>query len=198
MTNIYEQIKQNNRIARMRMGQEAPTLVSPPSAPEVRIAMVPLLEHEHEKALTEAASLELPDNPYGIDRRDRTLQAATLFYSLRDPEDIEQMAFPNAQKMVEVLESADINHLLEEYSSMVDFSSPSIDGITDEQLDEIKKALTRIDLRGLYGKPWWHLKQFLSTLSVDQLPGRSLGPLSIPSSMTTSDDDESIPGAKES
>jgi hypothetical protein len=199
---VLDNIRENSRIQRMRLGQEAPVMAALPSRPEVRAALVPLTEGEHQQTLEAAASLEVGDNPYGIEMRDRAMQVATVFHALREPDNLKKKVYESIEQMVSDedvgLEFDDINKLNEEYLAMVDWSSPSLDGLDEEKLGELKKAFEMLDLSGLSGRAWHHLKMFFSTITVEQLQGRSPLPSFILNSMPRNDASESTPGAQES
>lgn len=195
---ILDKIKEGNRARRMRMGQNVADFVTLRSNPEVRFAMVPLLEVEYEQAWAAAAAIDQPDNPYGTEIRDRTLKVHSLWYALRMPEDIEQKVFDSPEELAEELEDGDINQLGDEYQSLVDYASPAIDGLDDDKVADLKKAWEQIDLNGLSGKSWWHLKMFFMTLTVDQLRANSLSRSSILNSTGMSDESLFTPGADQS
>jgi hypothetical protein len=160
-------MKESRRIAKIRMGQQAPDYVTLPDRPSIGFAMVPLIEKEYQWTLEQAADIPAPENVYGVDLRDRTMQVCTLLYCLRDPDNHERRVFDSLEQMLDPevgLEPTEINYLSECYQRMVDFSSPAIDGLDDERLDELKKALVTIDWNALSGKPWWHLKGVFMTL----------------------------------
>ena len=201
MSDILERMREGRRIAKMRMGQEAPDFVTLRSNPEIRFALVPLTEREYQWTLDSAADIPAPENVYGVDLRDRTMQVTTLLYALRDPGNPEKRVFESLEQMLDEelgLEPTDINYLSECYQRMIDFSSPALDGLDDEQLDELKKALVTIDWNALSGKPWWHLKGVFMTLPaglpLDNSP--SLG--STLSLIGRSDEMPSTPGASSS
>jgi hypothetical protein len=77
--------------------------------------------------------------------------------------------------LAEEFEPVEINHLMDCYGRMIEDSSPAIDGFSDEDLDKLKKALQTIEWSALSGKPWWHLKNFLLTLTPEQLQVNSFG-----------------------
>lgn len=197
---VLEAIRETRRFARMRMGQDAPTLVKLPSRPEVRVALVPLTEGEHEQTLEAAASLQVGDNPYGIEMRDRAMQVATVFHALREPDNLSKKVYESIEQMIDDeevgLEFDDINRLNEEYAALVDFSSPSLDGLDEDKLGELKKAFEMIDLSALSGKPWFHLKMFFSTLTAEQLRGNSRWLSSMLKLIQMSEESESTPGAQ--
>jgi hypothetical protein len=191
-----DEIRKNSRLTKMRLGQEAPEIVALKSNSEIRMALVPLTEKERMDSITQAARLEVPDNSMGLEIRDRYMRACDLHHALREKDDIEQKVFPSAEELMMSLEDIDINYLAEEYLMMQDFSSPAIEGMSDEALEELKKALLTIDMSVLSGKPWWHLKQFFLTLGVGQLKVKLPGSGSTSNSTTSSESEsESIPGA---
>jgi hypothetical protein len=166
---ILDKLKEGRRVAKMRLGQSAPSYVTLPSNPEVRFAIVPLIEREYQLCLESVAGMDIPDNAYGVELRDRQLQLHTLWMALRDPDNPENKVFASVEAMLDEqlgLEPTDVNHLIEMYQREIDFSSPALEGLTEEQVEELKKALLKIDWNALSGKPYWHLRQFLLTLPV--------------------------------
>ena len=201
-SNTAKAIMKSRRVERMRLGQESPDFHVIPSTKNaddpVRIALVPLTERELDRAFSAAAMIELPDNEVAVTVRDRAIQVHNLWSACRDPQDITEKAFDSVDEMSEVLEPSDVNFLLEMFQALVDETSPSIDGLSPEDLAELKKAFARIDLNALSGRSWAHLKLFFSTLAVDLRLGSTLSPTSISSLMQTSDENELIPGAETS
>lgn len=192
---ILDKIQEGNRVKRMRMGQGVADYVTLPSNEEVRFAMVPLLEREIEEAWSAAAMLDTGNNAYGIELRDRTLQAHTLYHALRNPSDPENKVFESPDQLRAELEETDIGFLMEHYRALTAYASPTIDQLTTEDLDELKKAFSTIDLSALSGRQWWHLTQFFMTIAADQLPDRSLLDSFTRTLIGTKDENESIPGA---
>lgn len=198
---FLEKLKESRRAAKMRMGQNAPDFVVLKSNPEARFALVPLVEAEYQQALEQAAAVPAADNAYGVELRDRTLQVFTLFHALREPDNPMVKAFESVDQMLNAeigLEPVDVNYLMEYYQRMIDFSSPSLDGLDDEKLDELKKASVTIDWSALSGRPWWHLKQFFMTLPAGLPLDNSPSLSSILNLIGTSESQESTPGASES
>lgn len=192
---ILEEIREKRRLSRMRLGQDAPEFVTFKSSPEIRVALVPLTEAEYEQAIRAAASLDVSDNAYGTEARDRWLQTNLLSYAIREPGNPSERVFTSAENLAEEIESVDVNYLIEEYARLVDDSSPALEGFTDEDLDTLKKALLTTDWSVLSGKPWWHLKGFLSSIMPEQLRVSSFGSSSTKKSIGTSESPESTPGA---
>lgn len=199
MTSIVQQIQKARRLSRMRLGQESPDFHVIPSTKgaddPVRIALVPLTEAELDKGFALAASLELPDNMMSADVRDRALMRSNLFHAIRDPADMTRQVFNSVDEMMRELEPADLNYLAEMFQALVEETSPSIDGMTTEQLEELKKAFARIDLNVLSGRSWAHLKLFFSTLAADQLLVNSSSLISTLRSTLTSDESDATPTA---
>jgi hypothetical protein len=182
MTKLFEEIKQR-RLARMRMGQDAPQLVDIPSLEtdkegRVRVALVPLTESEHETGLLASANAEAPDNDVGFAFRDRWNQVYDLWQAIREPDDIKKKVFPSPEKMVEVLTVGDINFLAETQLTLMEQASPALDGLTDDDMEELKKAFNQIDLSALSGRSWLHLRTFFQQLPLAALPARLFGPSS--------------------
>lgn len=172
---ILEEIKKGNRLARMRMGQDAPDLVALKSVPSVRVALVPLKGKEDHLAWTAAASLEVEDNQYGTEVRDRWLKVNTLFHAMRHPEDIDKKIFPTPEDLDSELEDIDINYLSERYHLMKSDSSPALDGLTEEMMEELFPLWQQIDLRDLSGRSWDLAKGLLFETSQTSLMARWFG-----------------------
>jgi hypothetical protein len=193
-----EAIKEGSRLRRMRLGQDAPEFEYLKSNPEIRVALVPLTEAESEYSLKAAMQLPAEDNAQGILYRDRWQQVCDLWQAIREPNDISKKVFGSAEEMAEELESSDINFLSESYMRMLDDSSPLQDGVTDEQLEELKKAFVTIDWSVLSGKAWWHLKQCLSLLGQEPLKVKLPGSSSMESLTGRSDESKSTTPADQS
>lgn len=200
MSDTLNALREGRRIAKIRLGQAAPDFVPLKSNPDVRIALVPLTEAEYQQALEAAAMIDIPDNAYGIEVRDRTAQVHSLYHAIREPGDPSKKVFSSVESMLDPengLEPIDINYLAEYYNRMIDFSSPTLEGLSDEQLDELKKALVTIDWSALSGKPWWHLRQFFMTLPAGVPLDNSPSLSSILNLIGTSEENESTPGASQ-
>jgi hypothetical protein len=195
---LLDELREKKRLTRMRLGQDAPEIVPLKTVPEVRVALVPLTEAQYHNALQSAASLDVAENAYGLEERDRTLQVMTLLYSVRDPSDPSKQLFQTADELSSEFEAVEVNWLMDHYARMVDDSSPASEGFSDEELGELKKALETIEWNALSGKPWWHLKSFLLTISPEQLKVNSFGSTLTKRLTGTSDEQESIPGVSES
>jgi hypothetical protein len=89
--------------------------------------------------------------------------------------------------MLEDLEVADIDELLDRYQEMVAMSSPTLDGIPQEEMDGLKVHLQTMDWNALSGRSWYAAKRFLSTISQAQLQDSLRGSSSTNSSTTTSE-----------
>lgn len=199
---VLEQIKQGRRLARMRMGQDAAEIITLPWNEEVRMAIVPLTEKEYELALSAASAFspggDSTDDTFVMEAKDRYVSAHMLYDALREPDDIDKRVFSSVEEVREFLEPPQINYLREEYARISEFSSPALDGLGAEELDELKKAFEKIELSALSGKPWWHLKSFFSSLTPEQLAVSLSGFSSIKNAIGTNESEESIPGASQS
>jgi hypothetical protein len=193
-----EAIKEGSRLRRMRLGQDAPEFEYLRSNPEIRVALVPLTEAENEYSLKAAMQLPAEDNTQGLLYRDRWQQMCDLWQATREPHDIEKKVFESVEEMTTELEARDINYLSEAYMRMLDESTPLQDGVTDEQLEELKKAFVTIDWSVLSGKAWWHLKQCLSYLGQEPLKVKLPGSSSMASLTGRSDETTSTTPADQS
>jgi len=193
-----EAIRKEGRLRRMRLGQDAPEFVSLITNPEIRVALVPLTEAEYHIGLKAAMDLPAADNTQGMMLRDRWQQVTDVWNALREPHDPTKRVYESVEQMVAELEHTDINYLSDMYLRMVEDSSPALDGVTDEQIEELKKACLTIDWSVLSGRAWWHLKAFLSSLTPEQLQVKLPGSLSTLKSTLTSESPESTSDAEPS
>jgi hypothetical protein len=189
-----EILKDRRRLSRMRMGQDAPEYRALISDPEIRVALVPMTEAEHEQGMKMAAQINLPDNEAALAYRDRWMQVCDLVHIIREPRDLKKKMFESPEELIEALEVGDVNYLSEEYIMLVDQSSPHLDGLNDEQLEELKKAFSALDLSALSGRAWWLLKNFFLTISLMQLPVKLPGSFSTLNLTEPSESNESTPG----
>lgn len=180
MTSTRDAIRENNRLARMRMGQEAADYVTIPSMPEIRAMLIPLTEKESQRGVWECAMLDVPDNAAGLTARNRTAMQWDVFHALREPDDLTKQVFTSIDEMIgeNGLTPEDIDIIHEQLSVMMEYSSPAIDGMTDKEFDAIKKAFTRIVLSELSGRQWAAVKLCCQYLFGNLLPDRSLGTFS--------------------
>jgi hypothetical protein len=163
------------RLARMRGGQDMPELVPIPSMEGIRAAMVPLSEAEAQAGLIAAAALNAEDNAAGLQARNRIAIQHDVWHSLREPDDTSQRIWPTVEEMVGDLAPGDVDNLHDQLSLLMDYASPAIDGVTDEELNDLKKAFGEIDLSALTGRRWAAVKLCVSNLFPELLLVRSLG-----------------------
>jgi hypothetical protein len=95
--------------------------------------------------------------------------------------------YSSTEEMLEDLEVADIDALIDGYNEMIAKSSPSLDGITEEEIEDLKKVFQTMDWNALSGRSWYAAKRFLSTISPEQLRDNSHGSTSINSATTKTD-----------
>lgn len=168
----------------MRLGQSACEIHPLLSDPELRFALVPLVEAEWEVAQLEAAAMDVPENIAGAELRDRRQTHAILMFSIRHPGDLKERVYQTPDEVADDLEVTDVNFLIDAYYEMVDQSSPAITGMTPERMDELKKALMEMDWSAVSGKSWYALRRFLSSVGTGPLLDSLLGSTST-SSLTT-------------
>jgi hypothetical protein len=176
----------------MRLGQAVCDYVTLPTDPEIRLCIVPLTEALYLQALEKVLSIEAQDDLAGMAIRERVQATEILARSIREESDLTKVVYESAEQMTEDLEVVDIDELIDRYNEMIAISSPSIDGIPDEELEHVKKLLQEMDWSGLSGRAWHALKRFLSTISPTPLLDNSLGFISTNSLTTTSESDESM------
>ena len=198
MSSIFEQIKERNRLTRMRLGQDAPEMIALPAHPDIRVAMVPLVEAETQASMIYAASLGLPDNAAGLQATNRAVACHDVWQAIRVPESLDAKVFPSVEVMIEQLEPEEIDILADQLVAFMDYASPTADGITDEMLVVLKKASETIEWNGLSGRRWAILKLYLSVFAPELLAASLSGSGSTDSLTTTSESAESISGASTS
>lgn len=191
MTSIREAIRDANRLTRMRMGQDAPDVVEIPSMPGIRVAQVPLTEMESQAGVILAAALEVDDNAAGLQARNRIAIASDVWHSLRLPNDSGEMVFGSIEEMREELSPSDITYLADNLGMMMEYASPAIDGLTDEDLADLKKDFVETDWSGLTGRRWAAVKLCISILFPELLQAKLLGSGSTDSSTSMNENEES-------
>lgn len=188
---IREELKEQVRLKRIRMGQEAADYVEIPSVPEFRVVIVPLTEGESLAGLTRAAQVNTEDNYVGLQVKQREAVLSDVWHAMRDPSDLDQKVFTSIEDMTSTLEPNDIDHVFDALTILMDYASPAIDKISNDELDELKKAFVLIDLNELTGRRWSALKLCLSVLSPDLLLANSRSTSSTPSLTERSENDAS-------
>ena len=187
MTTMREAIQEQTRLARMRQGQEVPDYVDIPSMEGVRVALVPLTEAELSRGLAYAASDDdVPESFSGAQYRSRRAIQSDLWHAVREPGDPEKRVFESIEDMVEALSPADIDYLNMHLATLMNFASPAMDGLTEEDLDFLGRAWQAIRLNELTGRQWAAAKVCLSILLPEQLQGRLSGRTSTDGSTATS------------
>jgi hypothetical protein len=94
------------------------------SDPEIRLALVPLLDFEAEAALIEAARMDVPDNVAGLMARDHRQRVELLASSIRDPKDLDQRVYSDGLELQKELDESDIVHLYDAFLEMQENSNP--------------------------------------------------------------------------
>lgn len=190
-SSIRDTIKEQSRLARMRMGQDAPEMVDIPSLTEVRVAQVPLTEREAQQGVILSASLEVLDNAGGLQARNRACIESDVWNSLRDPSDPEAKVFDSIEDMNGDLLSSDIDYLADNLMLLMSYASPSIDGLSDADLEDLKKVFGETDWSALTGRRWAAVKLCCETLFPELLQAKLRGIGSTDSSTSRSASDES-------
>jgi hypothetical protein len=171
----------------MRQGQAVCDFVRLISDPEIRLAIVPLTEAEYLQALERVASLDQQDNMAGASVRDRVQSQEIVVRSIREEDDLTQQVYSSVEEMMEDLTVQDVDEIIDQYNEMVEKASPAIDGIPDDEIENLKKALQTMDWNALSGRSWYALKRFLSTVMPSPLLDNWPGSTSTNSLTTKSD-----------
>jgi hypothetical protein len=186
------------RLDRMRLGKAVCEYGNLLSNPEERVALIPLTEAEYENSIRAGAMQDVPDNLMAQEYRERIQTREIVFAAARNPSDLLEAKWASVEEMIEETESHDINHLFDIYLEMVDKSSPSAEGIPDEEFEAIKKVLQEIPMNELSGRQWYALKRFLGAILPLLLQGNSLGSISTSLSTWMKDDPEPAQSASRS
>lgn len=173
-----EQIKAR-RIERMRLGQSTCQIINLPDA-ELRFALVPLTEEEFDMGIAYSASIDVEDNLGGAEKRDRAQMHSDIFHAARQVEDLNVKYFDSIEA-VKQLDLEDINRITQMYVHMSIEVSPSLDGISEEELEELKKASGEIAWSELNGPQWIALKHYLLLTMPELLMAKLSGSTSIDS-----------------
>ena len=190
-TRTAEKIRER-KLDRMRLGQAVGDVHRLLSDPEIQVALVPLTEAEYIQCIeTTARRTDIPDTISGNSVLDRLNTAELLVRSIREPQDLKVRLFESIEELTDALEVADINFLRDMYFEMVDTSSPSIDGVTPAELDDLKKALQEINWNELSGRQWYALRRFLFSIMPELLQDNSLGFGSISKLIGSSEEEKS-------
>jgi hypothetical protein len=187
MSGTTAELIRERRLEKMRLGQAVCEYVTLPSDSETRLCIVPLTEAQYMQVLAKVAKLTLPDDMAGVSVRDRTQVIEILARAIREENDLQQRVFETTEEMLEAIEVADVDELIDRYNEMVERSSPSMDSIPDEELENVKKALQTMEWKDLSGPAWYACKRFLSRILPSPLLDNFSGSLSTRSSTTTSE-----------
>lgn len=191
MTTMADKLRESNRLARMRQGAEVAEDITLPSNNEVHFWQVPLNEAEQQMGVMHAAKLDVLDNAGGIALRNRAASVSDVWHSLREPGKIDQHAFESIEDMTALLEPADIDYLIDGLSLLMEYASPAVDKMTDEDLSDLKNAFGETDWSGLTGRRWAAVKLTCQVLFPELLQAKLLGSSSTDSSTQTSASSES-------
>jgi hypothetical protein len=170
-----ERIRQK-REERMRMGQMTAEILPIPSSPEIRVALIPLLEGEYDECMRAAAQVDVPDNVAGASVMDRQERREVVCRALREVDDYSKRVFTDTVTMMETLEPPDVNFFYDAYVEMQLQISPRLDELLEAEIDFLKDVFGTIQWSDLSGRQVYALSRFLSSLGQEQLtvklPGR--------------------------
>jgi hypothetical protein len=155
-----------NRLAKMRAGQSAGEVVTLSGADdedETRFVLVPLTDGEMLKAFSVADDVEMSETSTGIAGKDEVMKKAIIFFAARELSDWTQNFFADLDEVDEVFDH-DINHFYDVYLEMVATASPAWALLGDEEIDQLKKVWSRIDLKELSGTQQYAAQRFLNSI----------------------------------
>lgn len=190
-TQLRPGLLKERRLARMRLGQAVFEIFPLLSDPEIRVALVPLNEAEHDNCMSYAAAITVPDNVAGTQLRDRAESLEILSFAIRDPKDPSQRIYTHGKEVAEDLEPVDVGYLMDNYYEMASRNSPSVTQLSEEDQATLKKALQTMDWNELSGQQWYAATRFLSSLMQGPLADSLLGFGLTPKSTTTNDEAKS-------
>jgi hypothetical protein len=173
------------------LGQEVGDFVEIPSMAGVRVMMVPLSERETQLSVIYASQLPVDDNQAGVNARNRACVQHDVWQATREPGNLSTHLWENVDSMLDELEPEDVDALADALVTLMDYASPAIDGISEEELDNLKKASDQIRWNGLTGRRWAVVKLYLSVMSPELLAASFSGSISTAKSTTTSESEES-------
>lgn len=178
------------RLDRMRLGQAACDFVVLPSDPEIRLAIVPLTEADYRNVLQKVSNIGTPDDLAGVQIKDRVLSEEILVRAIREEHDLTKRVYDDVSELLEDFEVQDIDHAIDIYNEMVEKASPSIEQISPEELEHLKKVLQEMDWNALSGSAWYAAKRFLSRISPQLRQANFLGSISTNSVTETKNESE--------
>ena|SRR5215471_1090193 len=186
METTRDRIKER-RLDRMRLGQAVCDYVTLPSDPEIRLCIVPLTEADFLQVLEKVRDTVASDDLAGMTIRDRVQAQEILVRAIREESNLSLRVYITTEELLEDLEVGDIDELFDRYREMTQKSSPALDGIPEEEFEELKKLLQAMEWSELSGSAWYAAKRFLSTVTPSPLLDNSPGSTSIKSSTTTTE-----------
>lgn len=188
---IRDAIRQRSRLERMRLGQEVGEPVAIPSMSDIRVQLVPLTEAESQAGVVLASLLEVPDNVAGLHARNRVSLESDVWNACREPGDVNIKVFESIEEMTSQLDGQDIEFLSDYLATLMEYASPAVDGLSDEDLDDLKKAFAETDLNALTGQRWAAVKLVCQVLFPELLRVKLLGSFSTDSATETNENAES-------
>jgi len=188
---MADKLREAHRLSRMRQGNEVAEDVALPSNSEIHFWMVPLTEAEQQMGVIHAATIDVLDNAAGIATRNRAAMQSDVFHSLREPGNIEQRAFQSIEEMTSLLEPSNVDHCINTLTMLMEYASPSVDGLTDEELSDLKNAFGETDWSALTGRQWAVVKLCCQVLFPELLEVKLRGSSSTESSTEKNGSSES-------
>lgn len=166
---MRDKLREQNQLARMRLGQEVPEDIALPSNPEIHFWQVPVNEAQAQYGLHRAANLDVGENMAGFEARNRVAMESDVWHSLREPGAVDEYAFKSIEEMTELLDPSDISFLAESLNLLMSYGSPSVDGLSEADLDGLKKDFVQTDWSALTGMQWAAVKLCCRVLSQELL-----------------------------
>lgn len=169
-----ERMSQGVDLEKMRLGQRACEIVTMPSDPEVRFALVPLTEGEYRRSLEIADQIEATTGNSGALVKSQVQKEMVLFFSAREMRDLSVPFFTNEADISD-LDQIDVEHAFDIYLEMTAQISPSLMGMSEEDFQPLKTQLPRISWSEMSGQEWYAAQRFLNLIQHRLLTVKSSG-----------------------
>lgn len=189
-----DQLKER-RLERMRQGKNVCSFEHLVSEPEFRVALVPLTEPEYLNSVRVGNELQAPNNAFEMLHREEIQRLVILRHSIRNPNDLTEHFFDSIDEILSEdspLENVDVNHLFDCYLEMTHDLSPSLEGLTAEDFDELKKVWHKIEWSELSGTQWYAAKRLVNSIWPNLLRASVPGSFSTSSSTPTNMSETSV------
>lgn len=165
MTRTFDRYKEN-RLAKLRAGQAAGEVVKLSGVDdedETRLVLVPLTDGELLKAFSIVDQMEVTETTSGIAAKDEKMKSAIIFFAARELHDWTKPFFESIEELDDLYDH-DVNHMYDVYLEMTAEASPAWALLGDEEIEQLKKVWSRINLNELSGSQRYAAQRFLNSI----------------------------------